>query len=201
MLIKVPVSWLREYVDIDTPIDELALKLHMSSTEVKGVERPWWDDKVRVGRISKLAKHPNADKLQLATVDYGQDRPKTVVTGATNLAVGDIVPFADEGAQIIDGHTGERTTLRGKPMRGIQSEGMVLSAKELGLGEDHDGIQLLDPKLPVGALLREVLGETILALDVQPNRPDCLGIVGVAREVAALLATALREAALDPLTT
>src|SRR5437870_5465952 len=86
-------------------------------------------------------------------------------------------------------------------MRGIKSEGMVLSAKELGLGEDHDGIQLLNPKLPVGALLREVLGETILALDVQPNRPDCLGIVGVAREVAALLATALREAALDPLTT
>ncbi|TMG40877.1 MAG: phenylalanine--tRNA ligase subunit beta [Chloroflexi bacterium] len=201
MLIKVPLEWLREYVDVRVPIDELALKIHMSSTEVKGVERPWWDDNVRVGRVEKLEKHPNADKLQLATVEYGEGRRKTVVTGAANLSVGAIVPFADEGAEIIDGHTGERTTLRGKPMRGIKSEGMVLSAKELGLGEDHDGIQLLDPKLPVGALLREVLGETILALDVQPNRPDCLGIVGVAREVAALLATALREAALDPLTT
>ena len=201
MLIKVPLEWLREYVDIRVPIDELALKIHMSSTEVKGIERPWWDDNVRVGRVEKLEKHPNADKLQLATVEYGEGRRKVVVTGATNLSVGAIVPFADEGAEIIDGHTGERTTLRGKPMRGIKSEGMVLSAKELGLGEDHDGIQLLDPKLPVGALLREVLGETILALDVQPNRPDCLGIVGVAREVAALLATALREAALDPLTT
>ena len=199
MLIKVPVSWLREYVDIDTPIDELALKLHMSSTEVKGVERPWWDDKVRVGRISKLAKHPNADKLQLATVDYGQDRPKTVVTGATNLAVGDIVPFADEGAQIIDGHSGERTTLRGKPMRGIQSEGMALSAKELGLGDEHDGIHILDRALPVGARLRDVLGETVLALDLQPNRPDCLGVVGIAREVAALLATELREPPVDRL--
>ena len=117
--------------------------------------------------------------------------------GARPGGQGAVVPYADEGAEVIDGHTGERTTLRGKPMRGIKSEGMVLSAKELGLGEDHDGTQLLDPKLPVGALLREVLGETILALDVQPNRPDCLGIVGVAREVAALLATALREAALD----
>src|SRR3989475_9597842 len=199
MLIKVPVSWLREYVDITVPIDELALRLHMSSTEVKGVERPWWDDKVRVGRISKLAKHPNADKLQLATVEYGEDRPKTVVTGATNLTVGDIVPFADEGAQSFDGHTCERTTLRGKPMRGIQSEGMVLSAKELGQGEDHDGIQVLDRKLPVGARLRDVLGETILALELQPNRPDCLGVVGIAREVAALLGTSLREPALERL--
>src|SRR3989449_10228050 len=199
MLIKVPVSWLREYVDISVPIDELALRLHMSSTEVKGVERPWWNDKVRVGRISKLAKHPNADKLQLATVEYGEDRPKTVVTGATNLTVGDIVPFADEGAQIIDGHTGERTTLRGKPMRGIQSEGMALSAKELGLGDEHDGIHILDRALPVGARLRDVLGETVLALDLQPNRPDCLGVVGIAREVAALLGTGLREPPVDRL--
>src|SRR5438093_3016702 len=199
MLIKVPLEWLREYVDIRVPIDELALKIHMSSTEVKGVERPWWDDNVRVGRVEKLEKHPNADKLQLATVEYGQGRPKTVVTGATNLSVGAIVPFADEGAEIIDGHTGERTTLRGKPMRGIKSEGMVLSAKELGLGDDHDGIQILSPDLPVGALLRDVLGETTLALELQPNRPDCLGVVGIARETAALLATALREPPLDPL--
>src|SRR5947207_7709203 len=176
MLIKVPVSWLREYVDITVTIDELALKLHMSSTEVKGIERPWWDEKIRTARVEKLAKHPNADKLQLATVDYGAGGSKTVVTGATNLTGGAIVPYADEGAAIIDGHTGERTILRGKPMRGIQSEGMVLSSKELGLGEDHEGIRILDRDLPVGAVLREVLGETILALEVQPNRPDCLGV-------------------------
>jgi phenylalanyl-tRNA synthetase beta chain len=199
MLIKVPLSWLREYVDITVPIDELALKVHMASTEVKGVERPWWGDKVRTARVEKLAKHPNADKLQLATVDYGAGSPKTVVTGATNLKEGAIVPYADEGAEIIDGHTGERATLRGKPMRGIKSEGMVLSQKELGLSDEHEGIHLLDPKLPVGALLREVLGETILALDVQPNRPDCLGVVGMAREVSALLATGLREPPLERL--
>jgi phenylalanyl-tRNA synthetase beta chain len=199
MLIKVPVSWLREYVDISVPIDDLALKLHMSSTEVKGIERPWWDDKIRTARVEKLAKHPNADKLQLATVDYGAGAPKTVVTGATNLTEGAIVPYADEGATIVDGHTGERVTLRGRPMRGIQSEGMVLSQKELGLGEDHEGIYVLEPKLPVGALLREVLGETVLALELQPNRPDCLGVVGVAREVAALLGSDLRDPALDRL--
>src|SRR5437763_6106581 len=140
MLIKVPVSWLREYVDIDVPIDELALKLHMSSTEVKGIERPWWDDKIRVARVEKLEKHPNADKLQLATVDYGAGTSKTVVTGATNLTEGAIVPYADEGATIIEGRTGQRATLRGKPMRGIKSEGMVLWRKELGLGDDHEGI-------------------------------------------------------------
>jgi phenylalanyl-tRNA synthetase beta chain len=193
VLIKVPVSWLREYVDIDVPIDELALKLHMSSTEVKGIERPWWDDKIRVARVEKLAKHPNADKLLLATVDYGTGTPKTVVTGAMNLTEGAIVPYADEGATVIDGHTGERSVLRGKPMRGIKSEGMVLSRKELGLGDEHEGIYILDEKLPVGALLREVLGETILALELQPNRPDCLGVVGIAREVAAILGTSLRE--------
>lgn len=199
MLIKVPVSWLREYVDITVPIDELALKLHMSSTEVKGVERPWWGDKIRTARVEKLEKHPNADKLQLATVEYGAGSPKTVVTGATNLKEGAIVPYADEGAEIIDGHTGERATLRGKPMRGIKSEGMVLSQKELGLSDEHEGIHLLDSKLPVGALLREVLGETVLALELQPNRPDCLGVVGIAREVAAILATSLREPPLERL--
>ena len=198
MLIKVPVSWLREYVDIDIPIDDLALKLHMYSTEVKGVERPWWE-KIWVGRVEELRKHPDADKLWLATVDYGEGRRKIVVTAATNLAKGAVVPFAEAGAQLIDAHTGERVTLRPRPMRGIPSEGMVCSAKELGLGEDHEGILLLDPKLPVGAALRDVLGETILALELQPNRPDCLGVVGIAREVAALLGTSLREPALERL--
>src|SRR5438874_10287809 len=114
MLIKVPLSWLREYVDIPVPPEELGNRLHMSSTEGKGNDRPWWGDKNRVGRVSELAKHPNADKLQLATIEYGASQPKTVVTGATNLTVGAIVPYADEGAEIVDGHTGERTVLKGR---------------------------------------------------------------------------------------
>ncbi len=198
MLIRVPLSWLREYVDVTIPVDDLAHRLHMAGTESKGIERKAWD-RIWVGRIAELAKHPNADKLQLATVDFGEGRRKQVVTGATNLKAGSLVAYAEIGAEYIDGHTGERTVMKPRDMRGIKSEGMVLSEKELGLGEDHDGILLLDPELPVGAPLSETLGETVLLLELQPNRPDCLGIVGIAREAAALLDRKLREPAGDPL--
>ena len=192
MLIRVPLSWLREYVDVNVPVDDLAQRLHMSGTEVKGIERKAWD-KIWVGRVADLAKHPNADKLQLATVDYGEGRRTQVVTGATNLRPGAIIAYGEIGAEYIDGHTGERAVMKPKDMRGIKSEGMVMSEKELGIGEDHDGILLLDEKLPVGAPLSEALGETVLLLELQPNRPDCLGILGIAREVAALLETQLHE--------
>src|SRR5581483_3449674 len=152
-----------------------------------------WGDKVHVGRIAKLEKHPNADKLQLATVEYGRGRVKTVVTGATNIAVGDVVPYAEAGATLIDGHTGQPAVLKPKPMRGVQSEGMVLSRKELGLGDDHEGILQLPKTLTVGALLQDAIGDAVIALEVAPNRPDALSIVGIAREVAALYATTLRE--------
>ena len=192
MLIRVPLSWLREYVDVTVSADDLAHRLHMAGTESKGIERKAWD-RIWVGRIAELAKHPGADKLQLATVEYGEGRRKTVVTGATNLKPGSIVAYGEVGAEYLDGHTGERMVMKPKDMRGIKSEGMVLSEKELGIGEDHDGILLLDPKLPVGAPLSETLGETVLLLELQPNRPDCLGILGIAREVAALLETPLHE--------
>ncbi|HEY6202344.1 MAG TPA: phenylalanine--tRNA ligase subunit beta [Candidatus Limnocylindria bacterium] len=198
MLIRVPLSWLREYVDVTVPVDDLGHRLHMSGTELKGIERKAWD-KIWVGRVAELAKHPNADKLQLATVEYGDGRRKQVVTGATNLKPGAIVAYGEIGARYIDGHTGESAVMKPKDVRGIKSEGMVMSEKELGIGEDHDGILLLDDKLRVGAPLSEVLGETVLLLEVQPNRPDCLGIVGIAREVSALLDQKLREPAGDPL--
>ena len=198
MLIRVPLSWLRVYVDVTISVDDLAHRLHMSGTEVKGIERRAWD-KIWVGRVAELSKHPNADKLSLATVDYGEGRRKIVVTGATNLKPGSTVAYGEIGAEYVDGHTGERMVMKPRDMRGIKSEGMVLSEKELGLGEEHDGILLLDDKLPVGAPLSETLGETVLLLELQPNRPDCLGIVGVAREVSALLRQRLREPAGDPL--
>ena len=198
--LRVPVSWLREYVDIPVPAGDLAERLHMAGLEVDRVERSGtWDDKVKVGRIAKLEKHPNADRLQLATVDHGGEQ-RTVVTGAFNIAVGDVVPYAETGAELIDGHTGERTVLRPRPMRGITSEGMVLSAKELGLGEDHDGILQLDKTLTVGALLRDALGETVIQFEIAPNRPDALAVLGIAREASAVLGSAFRHPALEPLT-
>jgi len=196
--LRVPVSWLREYVDISVEIDELAERLHMSGTEVDHVERAGQWDRVWVGRIASLEKHPDADKLLLAGVEYGDGRRSTVVTGAPNLAVGAIVPYAETGAAIrqADGTT---SVLEPKKMRGIVSAGMVLSERELGLGQDHDGILILDAALPVGARLADVMGETIIAVEVAPNRPDLLSIVGVAREAAALLRTSLRDLERDTL--
>ncbi|HET8568378.1 MAG TPA: phenylalanine--tRNA ligase subunit beta [Candidatus Limnocylindria bacterium] len=198
--LKVPVSWLRDHVDV-ADVDEVAMRLHMSGTEVDRIERTGgsWE-KVWVGRITALEKHPNADKLLLATVDYGGGRTKTVVTGATNLEVGHVVPYAETGATIVDGHTGQPSVLKPKPMRGILSEGMVLSAKELGLGDDHEGIHVLEPSLRVGDRLADAIGDAVIHFEIAPNRPDTLAVFGIAREVRALVGSTLREPAGDVLT-
>jgi phenylalanyl-tRNA synthetase beta chain len=198
--IRVPVSWLKEHADAHGSAEEIARQLHMSGTEVDRIERPGdgWEH-VWVGRIAKLEKHPNADKLLLATVDYGDGREKTVVTGAPNLTEGDIVPYAEVGARLREGHGDGWLTLEPKKMRGIVSEGMVCSEKELGLGEDHEGILILDKALTVGQRLADALGDPVLVLERQPNRPDCMGVVGVARELAAVQRVALREPAMAKL--
>ncbi|MBI2766547.1 MAG: phenylalanine--tRNA ligase subunit beta, partial [Chloroflexi bacterium] len=198
--LRVPVPWLRAYVDLPIGANEVAERLHMAGMEVDHVEHSGgWGEGIWSALIESLEKHPNADKLQLATVGYGQGRRKTVVTGAFNISAGDVVPYAEIGAEIIDGHTGERTVLRPKPMRGILSEGMVLSAKELGLGDDHGGILVLDRATPVGRPLRDVLGDTTIQFEIAPNRPDALSIVGIAREASAVLGTELRHPPVEPL--
>ncbi len=189
---KVPLSWLKEYVAVELSPAELAHRITMAGVEVGSLEtvgQEW--EGILVGRIAAITPHPNADRLVLATVDLG-DRRETVVSGAPNLAVGAVVPFAPVGAALLDGHTGERMTLRPATIRGVASNGMVCSEKELGLSDDHSGILVLDPQAPVGRPLREVLGDTILDLEVTPNRPDLLGVLGVAREVAALTGQAVR---------
>jgi len=198
--IRVPVSWLKEYVEAQGSTDEIARQLHMSGTEVDRIERPGggWEH-VWVGRVTSLEKHPNADKLLLATVDYGDGRTKTVVTGAPNLTKGDIVPYAEVGAKLRDGHGDGWLTLEPKKVRGIVSEGMVCSEKELGLGEDHEGILVLDKTLKVGLPLADALGDPVLVLELQPNRPDCMGVVGIARELAAVQRVAVREPAIAKL--
>lgn len=192
---RVSLRWLADYVDLVLSPEELAQRLTMSGTEVVSIERvgAGWD-KVYVGRVTRRAPHPNADRLQLVTVDYGDGREITVVTGAFNIEVGDKVPLALVGARLIDAYSAEprMATLKPTKIRGIVSEGMVVSARELGLGEDHTGIYILDPGAPVGAPLAEVLGDTILELEVTPNRPDLLCMLGVAREVAALTGQTVR---------
>jgi phenylalanyl-tRNA synthetase beta chain len=192
--IRVPLSWLKEYVSARGSVDEIARQLHMSGTEVDRIERPGeaWEH-VWVGRIASLEKHPNADTLLLATVAILDGRTKTVVTGATNVKAGDVVPYAEVGAKLREGHGDGWLSLEPKKVRGILSEGMVLSEKELGLGEDHDGILILEKSLRVGQPVADALGDPVLVLELQPNRPDCMGIVGVARELAAVQRIGLRE--------
>jgi phenylalanyl-tRNA synthetase beta chain len=181
---KISLNWLRDYVDIALPLKDVAHRLTMSGTEVKATEiigQAW--DKIVVGEIVAVEPHP--DRLTIVTVDLSVEQ-STVVCGAPNVGVGDKVPFARVGASLIDGHTGELVKLKPARIRGIVSEGMACSEKELGISDSHEGLMILPPEAPVGVPLSDYLGDAVLDLDVTPNRPDCLSVIGVAREMAAL---------------
>jgi len=188
---RASLKWLSDYVDIIPKHQELADKLTMAGMEVKAIQTIGsnWDDVV-VGHVTAVNPHPNADKLHLATVNLGSQQI-TVVCGAPNIRVGQKVPFAQTGAKLIDGHTGKITLLKPARIRGILSEGMVCSEKELGISENHDNILALSPEAPIGMPLNDYMGDAIFDLDVTPNRPDCLSIIGIAREIAALTAKPL----------
>jgi len=183
---KVPLGWLKEYVDVSLPPAELAGRLTMAGVEVKGwqaIGGKW--ENIVVGQIVAVSPHPSADRLHLATVDLGTE-PQTVVCGAPNLKVGDKVAFARVGAQLIDGHTGELVRLKAVKIRGVVSSGMVCSEKELGISDSHEVIMVLPADAPVGTPLASYIGDVVFDLEVTPNRPDCLSVIGIAREVAAL---------------
>ncbi|GAB4555882.1 MAG: phenylalanine--tRNA ligase subunit beta [Anaerolineae bacterium] len=222
---RVPLSWLREYVDITITAEELAERLTLAGLEVAGIEYigvpqgvapagitvppsdhlVWARDKIVLGAIHEVKPHPNADKLVLAIVDYGAAEMEQVVTGAPNLypykGQGKLnpplyAPLALEGAEVYDGHAEgqQRMILKEKALRGIPNRSMVCSAKELGLGEDHDGILLLeDVTAPPGTPFVDIMGDVILAIELTPNMARAYGILGVAREVAALTGQRLRE--------
>lgn len=183
---KVSLKWLKDYVDISLAPKELADKLTMAGLEVKSIQTiaGAWKDLV-VGEVVTLNPHPNADRLKLPTVNLGT-KQVTVVCGAPNIGLGQKVVFASTGAQLIDGHTGKAMTLKPAKIRGVMSEGMVCSEKELGISDSHEGIMVLPSEAPTGTPLGEYLGDTILDLDITPNRPDCLSVIGIAREIAAL---------------
>ncbi len=191
---RVPLSWLRDFVEITLPTDALVHRLTMAGLEVGDVEEvgaDWQRDKLFVGEVVEVAPHPNADRLVLATVEYGLGTPQTVVTGAPNLRPGDQgikVAFAVEGAHLVDAYsdTPGMTTLKRAKIRGIASAGMVCSEKELGLSDDHDGVLILDTDAPVGQPLPDYLGDTVLDIELTPNMVRANCIFGMAREVAAL---------------
>ena len=183
---KVSVNWLKDYVDVSILAAELAHKLTMSGNEVEGVEvigASW--DKVIVGHVIVLEPHPDADRLRLATVELGGEQ-MTVVCGAPNVKVDDKIAFARVGARLIDGHSGKAMELKPAKIRGVHSEGMVCSEMELGISDNHDEIIVLPADAPVGMPLAEYMGDTVLDITVTPNRADCLSILGIARETAAL---------------
>ena len=192
---KLPLSWLRDYVEVDLEPAEFARRVTASIAEVEGWETigaDWDPALVRVAEVLAVEPHPNADRLRLATVEAGEG-PRTVVCGAPNVAPGQKVAFAAGGATLIDGHTGRPARLKLRAIRGVESAGMVLSERELGLSDDHDGILVLPADARAGAPLVEALGDVVFDVSTWANRADLLGVLGFAREVAAVTGKPLRE--------
>jgi phenylalanyl-tRNA synthetase beta chain len=186
---RVPVSWLRDYVPIEMPIADLATKLSVASAEVEGVERRGVPDQdgnlglFRVGRVVEAAKHPNADRLQLCRVDVGEREPVQIVCGAWNFGAGATVAVALPGA-VLPGDV----KLEARAVRGETSHGMILAEDEVDLGTDHSGIMLLEEQLEPGTPLADVLPlvDDVLVVEATGNRPDLLAVYGIAREVATI---------------
>ncbi len=205
---KVPLSWLKDYVDITLPVDKLAERLTLAGLEVESVTRigeMWERDKLFVGQILAVTQHPDADRLVLARVAYGAAEPLTVVTGAPNLypyvgqdlggGRGPKVAFAVVGARLIDGHSAERkiATLKAGKIRGIVSQGMVCSEKELDLSDEHEGILILPDDAPVGMPLVDYMGDAVVEFDIKGAFGHLQCVVGIARETAALTGQPMRR--------
>jgi phenylalanyl-tRNA synthetase beta chain len=187
---RVSFRWLKEFVDFDLSVDELAFRLTDAGLEVETITPVGWDlDRVVVGQIKRTSKHPQADKLTVCEVAVGSENLQ-IVCGAPNAAQGAKVPVALIGAKLSGGIQITQNTLRG-----VDSCGMICSEKELGIGEDEEGIMILDADLKVGEPISSALKleDYILDIDLTPNRPDCLSIMGVAREVAALCGSRLKR--------
>lgn len=194
---KVPMRWLNDFVETGLAPNELARRMTMAGLEAEKIEAigaEW--EKIFVGLVTHIERHPNADRLSLATVEAGEHQ-LTVVTGAPNIARGQKVALALAGARLIDGHSdsGEVKVLKPAMMRGIKSEGMVCSEKELGLSDEHEGILELQADAPVGVLLQEWLGDTVIEFEITPNLVHAFSVHGIAREAGALLDRPVRDPA------
>jgi phenylalanyl-tRNA synthetase beta chain len=187
---KFSVNWLREFVDLPKNPEEIAELLTRAGIETKNIEtRVANVDKVIVSQITASSRHPNADQLTVCEVDDGSGTKRQIVCGATNYKVGDKVPLALPGAKLPNG-----TEIRTSKLRGVESEGMLCSPIELGLGEDASGLMILSPDAKIGAPIGDLLpADTILDVEITPNRGDLLSHFGLAREIAALTGKKLRE--------
>ena len=221
----VPLSWLRDYVDIDIPAETLAERLTLAGLEVshihyiglpqqniEGIRQPpshhltWSRDQILLGKVVEVLKHPNADRLVIALVDIQADELVRCVTGAPNLfpyAGEGLLPeplwvaWAGEGAELWDNH-GETPRIRkikGRKIRGIYNDSMVCSEFELGISSEHEGILTIenDGRFSAGQPLQDVIGDVLFDIELTPNLARCMSMLGVAREVAALLDQPLRE--------
>ena len=180
---KISLQWLKDYVVLPESADKLSEALTSAGTEVVGREqRGNVPDKIVVAQILSSGQHPNADRLSVCQVDDGSGQPRQIVCGAKNYKVGDKVPLALPGAVL-----GPDFKIKAGKLRGVTSDGMMCSAKELALAEDAEGLLILPPETTVGRPVRELFPpDTVLELEVTPNRPDLLGLLGVAREIGAI---------------
>lgn len=188
---RVPLSWLRDFVDFPSDVDDLAHRLTAIGIKVESIHRGAEGlSNVVVGEVLSIEDHPDAEKLILVEVDVGQG-PRKIVCGARNFSLGDKVPVALPGATL-PGLAGEM--IESKKVRGKISDGMLCSAMELGLSSDHSGIYVLGQEAKIGEDVVAILGldEVVLELDITPNRPDAMSLLGVAREVAAITSGEIR---------
>jgi phenylalanyl-tRNA synthetase beta chain len=190
---RVPLEWLHEYCEPHMDVHTLAQRLALTGTEVERVEHHgvMAVENFVVGHVLERKKHPDADRLNVCMVDLGGSTPSQIVCGAPNVAAGQTVGVARPGAVMPDG-----TRLGEAKLRGVTSQGMIVSERELQISEDHVGIMVLDDGIAPGTPLADVvqIATDVLVLEITPNRPDCLGIYGVAREVAATTGAQLKPA-------
>ena len=193
---KFSEKWLREWVDPAVSTGELVEQLTMAGLEVDSVEPAGAGlESLLVAEVISVDKHPDADKLRVCQVRAGQEQPLQVVCGAPNVSVGGKYPLAPVGGRMPGG-----MKIKKSKLRGVESQGMLCSAQELGLSEDHDGLMELPAEAEAGQSLQDFLGldDNIIELDLTPNRGDCLGIEGIAREVGTLLRSAVTSVAVSP---
>ena len=195
---KFSEQWLREWVNPPVSTDELVEQLTMAGLEVDSVEPAAAGlESLLVGEVLSVEKHPDADKLKVCQVSIGEESPLQIVCGAPNVIAGGKYPLAPVGARL----PGDIKIKKSK-LRGVESHGMLCSANELGLSEDHEGLMTLPADAKTGRLLQTLLAldDTLIEIDLTPNRGDCLGIEGIAREVGTLLRCPVSPVEIKPVT-